>query len=147
MTLRVLAWMKQPDADLCTTGIQNESFVGVGSLNWISRKNRQRHLLRRWRASLVTQKVKNLLTMQADPDSIPELKIPQRRKWQPTPVFLSGDSRQHRSLAGYSLSDRKESDTTEWLSSSRYRNVFLFSKSNISQRRQCNCSLKVIHSH
>ena len=29
-------------------------------------------------------------------------KIPWRRKWQPTPVFLPGKSHGHRSLAGYS---------------------------------------------
>ena len=29
-------------------------------------------------------------------------KIPWRRKWQPTPVFLPGESHGHRSLAGYS---------------------------------------------
>jgi len=29
-------------------------------------------------------------------------KIPWRRKWQPTPVFLSGESHGQRSLAGYS---------------------------------------------
>ena len=29
-------------------------------------------------------------------------KIPWRRKWQPTPVFLSGKSHGQRSLAGYS---------------------------------------------
>ena len=28
-------------------------------------------------------------------------KIPWRRKWQPTPVFLLGESHGHRSLAGY----------------------------------------------
>jgi len=42
-------------------------------------------------------------------------KIPQKRKWQPTPVFLPGESYRQRSLAGYSPSGRKESDTTEWL--------------------------------
>ena len=30
-------------------------------------------------------------------------KIPQSRKWQPTPVFLPGDSHGQRSLKGYSL--------------------------------------------
>ena len=30
-------------------------------------------------------------------------KIPWRRKWQPTPVFLPGKSHCQRSLAGYSL--------------------------------------------
>ena len=35
------------------------------------------------------------------------------RKWQPIPVFLSRKVHEHRSLAGYSPWDRKESDTTE----------------------------------
>ena len=35
------------------------------------------------------------------------------RKWQPTPVFLSGESHGQRSLAGYSPWDAKESDTAE----------------------------------
>ena len=38
-----------------------------------------------------------------------------RRKWQPTPVFLSGKSHGQRSLAGYSPWGCKESDTTEQL--------------------------------
>ena len=42
-------------------------------------------------------------------------KIPWRRKWQPTPVFLPGKSHGQRSLAGYSLRGCKESDTTEQL--------------------------------
>ena len=40
-------------------------------------------------------------------------KIPWRRKWQPTPVFLSGKSHGQRSLAGYSPWSCQESDTTE----------------------------------
>ena len=39
--------------------------------------------------------------------------IPWRRKWQPTPVFLPGESHGQRSPAGYSPWDRKELDTTE----------------------------------
>ena len=39
--------------------------------------------------------------------------IPWRRKWQPTPVFLPGESHEQRSLAGYCPWDHKESDTTE----------------------------------
>ena len=42
-------------------------------------------------------------------------KIPWRRKWQPTPVFLPGKSHGWRSLVGYSLWGHKESDMTEWL--------------------------------
>ena len=40
-------------------------------------------------------------------------KIPWSREWQPTSVFLPGESHGQRSLAGYSPWDRKESDTTE----------------------------------
>ena len=43
-------------------------------------------------------------------------KIPWRRKWQPTPVFLPGRSLGQRSLAGYNPRGPKESDTTERLS-------------------------------
>ena len=37
---------------------------------------------------------------------------PWRRKWQPTPVFLPGESQRQKSLAGYSPWGGKESDTT-----------------------------------
>jgi len=40
-------------------------------------------------------------------------KIPWRRKWQPTPVFLPGKFHGERSLAGYGPWDHKESDTIE----------------------------------
>ena len=36
-----------------------------------------------------------------------------RRKWQPTPVFLPGESQGGRSLMGCCLWGRTESDTTE----------------------------------
>ena len=40
-------------------------------------------------------------------------KIPWRRAWQPTLVFLPGESHGQRSLAGYSPKGLKESDVTE----------------------------------
>ena len=40
---------------------------------------------------------------------------PRRRKWQPTPVFLPGESHGWRSLVDYSPWGCKESDTTERL--------------------------------
>ena len=43
-------------------------------------------------------------------------KIPWRRKWQPTPVFLPGESHGQRSLVGYRPQGCKELDTTERLS-------------------------------
>ena len=36
-----------------------------------------------------------------------------RRKWQPTPVFLPGESQGRESLLGCRLWGRRESDTTE----------------------------------
>ena len=38
-----------------------------------------------------------------------------RRKWQPTLVFLAGESRGRRGLVGYGLWGCKESDTTKQL--------------------------------
>ena len=42
-------------------------------------------------------------------------KIPQRRAWQPTPVFLTRESHGQRSLVGYSPWSYKESNTTKQL--------------------------------
>ena len=39
-------------------------------------------------------------------------KIPWRRGWKPTVVFLPGESHGQRSLAGYNPRSHKESDTT-----------------------------------
>ena len=41
------------------------------------------------------------------------VKIPWRRKWQPTPVVLPEESHGQRSLAGYSPYGRKELDMAE----------------------------------
>ena len=63
------------------------------------------------RTSLVAQAGKNL-----PPEFDPWVrKIPWRRKWQPTPVFLPGESYGQRSLGGYRPWNCKESDTTECL--------------------------------
>ena len=40
---------------------------------------------------------------------------PWRRKWQPTPGFLPGESQRQTCLMGYSPWDCKESNTTEQL--------------------------------
>jgi len=39
-----------------------------------------------------------------------------RRKWQPTPVFLPGESHEQRNLVGYGPRGCRELDMTEWLS-------------------------------
>ena len=48
-------------------------------------------------------------------------KILWRRAWQPTLVFLPGESQGQRSLVGYSPRGHKESDMTEQLTLSFYR--------------------------
>ena len=42
-------------------------------------------------------------------------KIPWRREWQPTPVFVPGESHGQRSLVGYNTWSRKELEMTERL--------------------------------
>ena len=49
-----------------------------------------------------------------DAGSIPRFgMIPRRKAWQPTPLFLPGESHGQRSLAGYSPWSHKELDTSE----------------------------------
>ena len=54
-----------------------------------------------------------------DASLIPGWEIPWRRKWQPTPVFLLGESHGWRSLAGYSPWGRKESVRHNWMTKHR----------------------------
>ena len=63
-------------------------------------------------------------------------KIPWRREWLLTPVFLPGDSHGQRSLAGYSPWGHKESDTTErsTLSLSKKHEKFYFTQCNFVER-------------
>ena len=49
---------------------------------------------------------------EGDPGDLPRSGRFRRRAWQPTPVFLPGESHGQSSLAGYSPWDHKESDTT-----------------------------------
>ena len=56
-------------------------------------------------ASQVAQWEKNLPAMQETHEMWVQLldtKIPWRRAWQPTPIFLPGESHGQRSLVGYS---------------------------------------------
>ena len=54
-------------------------------------------------------------------------KIPWGSAWQPTSVFLPGESYGQRSLVGCSPWDGKESDMTEWLSLLHFFNQTLWS--------------------
>ena len=59
-------------------------------------------------------------------------KIPWGRKWQPTPVFLPGESHGQRSLVGYSPWRPKESDTTKLLSMHKHDPATVLAKGNTS---------------
>ena len=59
--------------------------------------------------------VKNMPAMQETQVKSLDWEDPWRREWQPTPVFLPGESHGQRSLAGYSPWGRRESDRTEQL--------------------------------
>ena len=50
--------------------------------------------------------------------------IPWRRQWQPTVVFLPGESHGQRSLAGCSLRGRKEVDTAKLLNTQTHKCVY-----------------------
>ena len=61
----------------------------------------------------MAQTVKNLPAMQET--QVQPQKIPWRREWLPTPVFLSGEFHGLRSLAGFNPWGHRELDTTEGL--------------------------------
>ena len=59
--------------------------------------------------------MKNPLAMQGNGFNPWFGKIPWKRKWQPTTVFLPGKSHEHRSLVGCGPWGHKELVTSEWL--------------------------------
>ena len=61
-------------------------------------------------------------------------KIPWRREWLPTPVFLLRKAHGWRSPMGYGPWTRKESDTTEWLILSKPSRRIVFSSENLEKR-------------
>ena len=66
-------------------------------------------------ASLVAQIVKSLPEVWETPVWSLDWEDPWRRKWQPTPVFLSGKSHGQRNMVSHSPWGHKESDMTERL--------------------------------
>ena len=78
--------------------------------------------------SLVAQMVKKKFCLQCGrPGFHPWVwKIPWRKEWQPTPVFLPGEFHGQRSQAGYSPWGRKESDKTERLTLDSHRGQALW---------------------
>ena len=74
--------------------------------------------------SLVDQVIKSLPVMQETQVQFLVGKIPWRREWQPTPVFLPGEFHGQRNLAGYRPWGRQQLDMTEWLTLSLQLNLY-----------------------
>ena len=62
-------------------------------------------------------------------------KIPWRRKWQPTPVFLPGESHGQRSWVGYSPWDGKELDMAE------HARIYILFKLSVDVVHRISCSV------
>ena len=79
---------------------------------WVTEQRRQSFLLAFPRRVSVKELACQCRRLRFDPWVE---KIPWRRKWQPTLVFLPGKSHGQRSLVGYGPRGHKESDITYWL--------------------------------
>ena len=62
-------------------------------------------------------------------------KMPWRREWQPTPVFMPGEFHGQRKLVGHSSWSHKESDTTERLTLSQHAYTWVHSEVDKSKER------------
>ena len=71
-------------------------------------------------------------------------KIPWRRAWQPTPVFLPGESHGQRSLVGYSPQGRRESVMTERLSMHIYGHMIFNTSAKAKQREGQSFQLMIL---
>ena len=73
--------------------------------------------------------VKNLPTKAGEAGEVGAIpgwgRSPEVRKWQPTPVFLSGKLHGQRSLAGYSPWGPKESGVTEHTAATNYHSKII----------------------
>ena len=70
-------------------------------------------------------------------------RIPWRRAWQPTPVFMTGEFHGQRSLAGYSPQGLTELDVTEAISHARRERRKL--KQEIRDQQEQNTHRQYIH--
>ena len=95
---------------------------------------------------MVAQAVKNLPAMQETQEmQIQSLgwEDPLERKWQPTPVFLPGESHGQRSLVDNSSWGCTESDTTKRLNSNNNINTL---SSHLISSHQCSFPAALFHS-
>ena len=62
------------------------------------------------------------------------------RKWQPTPVFLPGESQGQGSLVGFRLWGRTESDTTEATQQQQQQQLYVFTFPGGSAGKESACN-------
>ena len=115
-------WISSPFVSKYSSKIQTLKYTYLWFSSPISG-----HLVR---ASLVAQTFKNLHAMWETQVQYLGRKIPWRREWQSTPVFLPGEFHWQRSLASYSAWGCKESDAAELLTHTQSR------ESKLCQRRK-----------
>ena len=84
-------------------------------------------------ASLVAQMAKNLPVMRET--QVLFGKIPWRRTWQPTPVFLPRESFGQRSMMGYSPWGRKSWTQLKWLSTQQHTHRSLILEVEVSPKK------------
>ena len=89
-------------------------------------------------ASLVSQTVKNLSEMRETWVDAQVEKVPWRREWLPTPVFLPGEFHGQRSLAGYSPWGRRESDRIDLINAFtfHFQNRFPMSQPDYAEKNK-----------
>ena len=92
-----------------------EQWAGVGSRREVQDGGNIRIPMADSIGFRVPQTIKSLLAMQETGLDPWTGKIPWRRKWQPTSVFLPGEFHGQRSLVGYGSWGHKELDMTEQL--------------------------------
>ena len=88
-------------ADNCSKEMATHSFMLAWKIPWTEEPGRLQSM-RSWRVGNNWATSLSLFTF-----------MHWRRKWQPTPVFLPGESQGQRSLVGWHLWGRTELDTTE----------------------------------
>ena len=117
---RVLEWVAMPSSrgsSLPRDGIWISYSSCIGRRFFTTSTTKLKEVSNKWK---VLQFWKRVITFNLRLPAMWETwvrKIPWRRKWQPTPVILPGESHGRRSLVGCSPQGRKELDTTERLHS------------------------------
>ena len=123
-----IGWLNTQGWSLGLTGLISLQSKGLWSVFSSTTIWKHQFLSTRPSLDFLCGSVKNLPTMQETLSNPWVRKIPWRRAWQHTPVFLPGESHGQRSPAGYSPWGHKELDATERLT---YTHSLLYGPTHI----------------